>query len=188
MRKVAILGKAASRALAPLDDASWEIWGVGTGGDSIVIGAGQLVGIGRWDAWMEPHTAADYVPPRRPWHPAHWEWLHRRHGKPIYTLGGLECPDAVDIPRAAIEARFGTEFLRNSVCWAAALALHQGVDALGLWGVDQASKTEYARERAGVMHFIKLAEALGVPVHLPEGCPLLVEQRPYPDCFEGGTS
>lgn len=181
--KIAILGKTRSRALAPFDDPCWTIWGMGLviGPDRISLWPGASGPIGRWDAWFELHDHRDYRPDSPvPAHRAHLDWA-KRQTKPIFTLGRFDVPAAVPLPRAALEARFGTYFLRNTICWAMAHALHLGALEIGLWGVEQAQAREYARERHGVQHFIHLARALGVPVRLPVGSPLARRPGPYPD-------
>ena len=171
--KVAILGKTGSRKEAPFDDPSWTIWGVGTAYGRISLVTGETVPVGRWDAWFEVHA----LNPRTS--RQHWAWLSR-HDKPVYTLGTAWFPSAVELPHRLLIERFGAYFMRNSVCWAMAYALHLGAKEIGLWGVDQRSPQEYVQEGHGVQHFIHLARALGVPVRLPDGCALLAAPAPYP--------
>lgn len=184
--KVAILGKSPTRQEAPFDDPSWTIWGVGLAfpGDEVNVAPdGARVPMGRWDAWFEIHDMRDRNPETTsPMHAKAFEWL-RGQTKPIYTLGTMDVPAAVPLPRAELEQRFGKYFLRNTVCWAMAYALHTGASEIGLWGIDQRHGREYERERHGVQHFVYLARALGVPVFLPETCALRRVPKPYPDFY-----
>ena len=183
--KIAILGKTHSRKEAPFDDPSWTIWGVGMvhRDDTVPLYPKEDAPIGRWDAWFECHDMRDYHPgTENDDYLGHWEWMNRQT-KPIYTLGTMDVPTAKVLPRDDLIWTYGAYFMRNTICWAMAYALHLGVDQIGLWGIEQASRKEYAREHHGVQHFIHLARALGVGVTMPDGCALRKSPKPYPDCF-----
>ena len=184
--KIAILGKSPTRRDAPFDDPSWTIWGVGLAfpGDLVNLAPhDEMVPMNRWDAWFEVHDMRHRNPETQdPTHSQAFKWLSEQT-KPIYTLGTMDVPAAVPLPRDELEQRFGKFFMRNTICWAMAYALHLGCEELGLWGVEQNGSQEYARERHGVQHFIYLARALGVPVFLPETCALRQVPKPYPDFY-----
>ena len=179
--KIAILGKTQTRKDAPFDDPSWEIWGLGTArrDGTISIYPTEDIPIGRWDKWVEVHgvyfhnensTGADLE---------HWYWLQEQN-KPILTLGDMPAPASVEMPHQEILERFGSFFMRNSVCWAMAYAIHLGADEIGLWGIEQAGAKEYHQERYGVKHFIETARENGIKVTMPDTCALHKEPLHYP--------
>jgi hypothetical protein len=185
--RIAILGKTRTRPEAPFDDPSWRIWGMGIALEdgTVTMADNKRRPIGRHDAWFEVHDMRDYHPATEdPTYLSYYRWLASQT-KPVFTLGTMNVPAAVPLPRDEIEARFGRYFLRNTICWAMAYALLHPVTEIGLWGIDQTGTQEYEREKHGVMHFIHLARALGVTVTLPPRCALRRSPMPYPDNYQG---
>lgn len=168
-RRVAILGTSrATRALAPFDDPSWEIWGT----------ARRQSSCARWDRWFECHDVNTLDLD---------EWLPHlmevtTQGRPLYTHFPVpDCvPNIVRYPKEEICGRFGTYFMTSGISWMLALAIHEGVDRIGIWGVDAGSVGEYARQRAGIVHFLELAHFAGTQVDIPAGSELARNPLPYP--------
>lgn len=165
-RKVAIVGTApSSRELAPYSDPSWEIW---------VIKLYNAVP--RWDRWYEIH---DLAAGKQRWPKDYWGFLTTRHGKPIYTQeASPEIPDSVRFPREELIAKFGRYFT-NSIAWMIGHALHEGVDTIGLFGVDMAQDTEYRFQRPCCEYFIGMAIGMGVEVQIPPESDLLKSSKLY---------
>ncbi len=167
-RKIAVIGTTPHRADAPYDDPGWEIWGVGRWHPD-----GR-----RWDRWFEVHDlvtlTSDYDDPL--------EYL-AESGKSIYVREPTpKIPNGVVYPRETIVEKFGgTYFLTSTIAWMMALALHEGVTHLGLWGVDMATAGEYATQKPGCKHFIAVARLVGVNVVVSKRSDLLREPPPYPD-------
>lgn len=169
MRKVAIVGAAeTSRHLAPFDDPSWEIW---TLNDMCRIAP-------RIDRLFELHSQA--ILERDKAVLTHeLEWLKANEAIPVFMSEPCDwVPMAVEFPTEALLKEFGGYFT-NTVSWLIAFALHEGVDALGLWGVDMAHGTEYAHQRPSCEYFVGLARGRGIPVFVPDESDLLKCAEPY---------
>lgn len=171
-RKVAIVGKApSSRDLAPYGDKSWEIWGLGD----------LWRHIPRWDRWFEMH---DTEAGKQRWQPDHIEFL--KNCKNLYVAHPhVDLPNAHAYPKDEILKKFFPYF-NNTVSWMIALALHEGVTDLALWGVDMAQSDpatgangEYEHQRPSCEFFVGVAAGMGVKVTIPEQCDLLKTPRLY---------
>ena len=169
MRKIAILGTAPSSiALAPYNDPSWEIWN---------IGANQVHGQ-RFDRWFELHTkyvleSAGAWVPRLP-------FLKEAGNKLIvgHLCTNEELPEAQLFPLKEITEVFGSYFT-STVAWMIALAIYEGVDQIGLWGVDMIGDLEYSYQRSGCEYMLGIAKGRGIKIVLPPQCPLLRAERMY---------
>lgn len=172
-RKVAIVGTApSSRDLAPFKDPSWEIW---------VIKLFNAVP--RWDRWYEIH---DYTAGKARWPKEYLSFLATKHGKPVFTQGTVpEIPDSVPFPKDELLAKF-PRYFTNSISWMIAHALHEGVNEIGLWGVDMAQASEYAHQRPCVEYFLGLAQGLGVSIHVPQQSDIMKSHKLY--AFDGDHS
>lgn len=163
--KVAIVGFAkSSRDAAPYDDPSWSVWGVN----------GTWAVVPRLDVILDLHAPwiYEWEPYRRPaGHVAH---LQAFSGA-VYLIEAREdMPTSRAYPLAEVVAGIGRPYLTSSVALAIGLALlDPRVDAIGLWGVEMATASEYADQRPCVEWLLGLAEARGIAVVLPEGCSLL---------------
>lgn len=162
-RKVAIVGFARPhRDEAPFDDPSWEIWGVNDAWSFMP----------RADRWFEVHS--------RPIH--EWE-LRRAKGHldflatfagPIYMIDHYDhIPTSVAFPLAEVIEDLGRVYLTSSIAYMLALAIHERVDELGVWGVDMASQSEYGHQRPCCEWLIGVAEGRGMRVTLPDACKLM---------------
>ena len=186
-KKIAIVGRApSSQKLAPYADESWEIWGLSS----------ACFESPRWTRWFEIH---EIEPRKEKWGP-YWKWLQEAHGKPKY-LRELhpEVPDGVLFPRREVQAELaaicegngGDSYFTNSVSWMLALAIHEGANEIGVYGVDMAQQgeglaSEYAHQRPSVEFFIGLALGRGIKVTVPDTCDLLKNNLLYG--FDSGTN
>lgn len=151
MQQVAIVGLSpTSHDDAPWDDPEWEIWGL-------------------------------------PWDPGYWRRYDRHFEMHDWSLAqsrGLEYIDnLMECPRLYMQERYvpnatkypledvidtiGRDYFNSSPAYMFALALHECVDRIGLWGVDLAIDTEYAYQRPNMEWLIGLAEGQGVDVVIP---------------------
>jgi hypothetical protein len=171
-RKVAIVGKApSSRSLAPYQDKSWEIWGLGD----------LWRHIPKWDRWFEMH---DTEAGKKRWQPDHLEFLKKQEN--LYVAHPTpELPNAKLYPKDEVLAKFFPYF-NNSVSWMIALALHEGITHLGLWGVDMAQSDpatgangEYEHQRPSCEFFVGVAAGMGVQVMVAAESDLLKTPRLY---------
>lgn len=167
MTRVAVVGAAPSFIDAPFYNPDWEIW---------ASGSRYCEHLTRLDRFFEVHGPDSedlgFLHYRRFLDETTAElWVFSPEIRPVHTI----------YPRGAIESRFGRDFLTSSVAWMMALAIHEQVEEIGLWGVEMATESEYKKQRIGCKHFMKLAEELGIKVTVPPDCPLLIEAPSYPD-------
>ena len=168
-RKIAIVGTAPSGAHAPFDDKSWEIWGCAIRADYVT----------RADRWFEVHRldgepkewAEEWRTLMRGWSNECPVWMHYPE-----NIG----PKVVQYPTQRITAKFGTFFLTSGVAWMYALAIDEGVDEIGVWGVDLEYGTEYRDQRAGLRHFMSIAKLLGIKTRVLVSSGLAYDPVPYP--------
>lgn len=195
--KVAIIGKApSSRLLAPYDQSeSWEIWSIS---DNYNV-------IPRWDRWFEIHELDRY----KELYPEYYDWMAAlpAGGKPLYvTDTHHELPAAVPFPWEQLTRTYGRYFT-NSISWLICFAIeeitkairketgkaHVGPEdyrafgaAIGLWGVDMATATEYEHQRPSCEWFLGWAKGLGIEVVIPDECDLVKCARLYAiEAFRG---
>jgi hypothetical protein len=154
--KIAIVGTAAHAAKAPWSDPSWEIWAANVGK------------VPRWDRWFDLHDDASIDT-----YPGHREFLESQT-KPVYRQSNY--------PLDAMVAKYGTWFFTSTISYMLALALEEGPEEIGIWGVDLAHETEYVRQRPGARFFIQTARMRGVKITMPEEAEVAVPGILY--CFD----
>ena len=154
--KIGILGSASSFHQAPFLDPSWELW---------ACNVGPLPDGARWDRWFDLHDDASIDT-----YPGHREFLTSQT-KPVYRRQNY--------PIAAMTAKYGTWFFTSSIAYMLAMALEEGPEEIGLWGVDMADATEYSSQKNGCRFFLQLALMRGIKVTTPSGCELMVPGRLY---------
>lgn len=160
-RKVAIVGFSSdSRELAPYNSPEWEIWGINK------LWSVNIPNF-RWDRWFDIHDPSC-------WDEQHHYWLKTQRGnKPIYLQENhADIADSVRFPIEEVTQRF-TPYHTNSISYMIALALIEGFDVIGLYGVDMESGGEYEVERPSVEYFLGVAEGMGKEIILPKESPLL---------------
>ncbi len=167
MKKIAIVGTApSSRELAPYDDETWEIWSLGSNTGIIK----------RFNRWFELHTE------RVLREAGSWEGLLPSFKKfgPTLWLGheNPELPDAQIFPIDEIKRKFGTYFT-SSIAYMIALAIHDGANEIGIWGVDMLGEEEYARQKACCEYFLGMAQGRGIEIVIADESPLLRHERLY---------
>jgi hypothetical protein len=163
--KIAIVGTApGSRAVAPFDDPTWDIWGCSQGNTN------QLPRLSMWFelhsvAWMEGKENASWLVP-------YLSWL-RGLSCPVYMQERNELvPQAIPYPLQTVVKEFGRNWFQSTVAYMMAFALVRGAREIGLFGVDMAAGQEhYTGQRAGLWRFFEHAKDRGVTVHVPwESC------------------
>ena len=166
MKKVALLGGVKSTLqLAPFTDLSWAIWSH----NSV-----PLTSVRRVDRWFDLHPPLCFTEPikcgRR-----YYEWL-KGLTTPVYMQKHYpEIPASVRYPRARIQAEWPGVPFGSQTAWMIALALTEGYDTIGLFGIHYQHETEYAEQRANAELWVGIAMGRGVKVVIPEGCPLARE-------------
>lgn len=164
-RKIALIGTAMPTLhYAPWDDPSWEIWAHAS--------AGKLCR--RVDRYFELHPPHVYRETRKNSHLNYFEWL-KRVRVPVYMQSkDVDVPASVKYPRERIQAEFPWPF-GSQAAWMIALALTEGVETLGLFGIHYAHATEYEEQRANCELWVGIAAGRGVHWVIPEGCPVARE-------------
>jgi hypothetical protein len=155
--KVAIVGLSDSWREAPWEEADWELWGL-------------------------------------PWHEGYWRHMHRlfemhdmrllmsEHSqRPADYLERLrECR-----PYMQTESDYGVRYpfeevaqttgayWNSSIAYALAMAIHEGAEEIGIYGVDMKGDDEYGYQKPNMEYLIGLARGKGIKVHIPQSSPLL---------------
>lgn len=167
---VAIVGFAKPHRMeAPFHDPAWEIWSVN-------------------DAWgfLPPNSAHRMFEVHKPWiyewelrrSPGHLDWLRAfgEVGGRVYLLDERpDMPRAEVYPLTEVMANLGTfgAYLTSSIAYMIGLAIAEGFEKIGVFGVDMAAESEYADQRPACEFLIGLAQGRGIEVVLPESCKLM---------------
>jgi hypothetical protein len=151
--------------LAPFTDPSWAIWAH----CSIPLSSAKRV-----ERWFDLHPALCYTMEvkngRR-----YYEWL-KNLTTPVYMQKhAAEIPASVKYPRERIQAEWPGIPFGSQTAWMIALALSEGYDTIGLFGIHYQHDTEYFEQRANAELWVGIAYGRGVKVVIPEGCPLAKE-------------
>jgi hypothetical protein len=148
--KVAIVGLSqATRHLVPKQ--GWQVWGLAWDSNAC-----------RYDRTFEIH--ADW----RKDGPKHEAKLR---DCPNLYMARADLPGSTQYPKEAIDLAGG--YLESSIAYMFALAMHEGAQEIGLWGVEMKSDEEYGYQKPNMEYLIGLARGKGITVTLPEGCALL---------------
>lgn len=153
-RAVAILGFTDHRKLAPFDNPDFEIWGLNE--------LYRYMPVAQFTRWFEIHDRA------------YFEANDAEHLKSLATLPlpvymqttHPDIPNAVALPKAAIEAKCGT-YMTSSIAWMLGLAIAEGFEEIHVYGVDMAQDTEYKEQRPCCEYLIGLARGMGIKVVVP---------------------
>lgn len=165
MKKVAIVARGGTNCLAPFRDPEWEIWGM------------PWISYPRVDRVFEIHsqTCADEAE----------EWF--RSGGWV-TEFNARCPDvecvcdpsrlhlfanASEYPLAEVMAGLPIATLENTIAYMIALAIHEGREEIGLWGVHMYASPEADFALASNAYLVGLAQGRGIKVTIPPGSPFL---------------
>ena len=165
--KVAIVGTSPSScAKAPYQNDSWEIWSLG----------GNAMTIPRFTRWFEMHTQR-VLRNALAWEPI-FKFLGECGDK--LTLGHPcdELPFAKLYPVDEIKAKFGSYFT-STIAYMIALAIHEGADEIGLWGIDMLADEEYTGQRPCCEYLLGIARGMGINVVVAEESPILRCERMY---------
>lgn len=157
--KVAILGFAESWKTAPFDDPTVDVFGLNE----------LWKYVPRWNLWCELHDAETLGVTKRDLSDGeqkrHLQWLSTTHGdgkrifmQPAFCDGRF--PNAEPYPLEQMCGLFGRYFT-SSIGYMVALALVQGYEWIGLYGIDLASDIEYQQQRANAEYLVGIARGLG---------------------------
>jgi hypothetical protein len=163
--KVAVIGLAAdSHDEAPWDDPSWEKWGLAWDGHWPYL---QRTFEMHEPSELKSRMKADYID-------------SLQHRTRLYMQE--QYPEVPGCERYPFEEVAKTcPHWHSSIAYIMALAIHEGAEEIGLWGVQMEAKDEYGYQRPNMLYLIGLARGRGIKVHLHETCPLFKYVGPA-DC------
>lgn len=182
MKKIAILGSApSSMNLAPFGDSSWTIWGCSPGLFPFAKRVDAWFEVHRWES-LKPRVTIDYLT------------FMRNLKCPIYMIRPVdELPNSVEYPIDNVfafvyghmvdgkgvwrEKRFERCDFASTISWMIAMAIMEGADEIGLWGVDMSATEEWYFQRSGCQSLIEAAKSIGIKVTVPGESDIL---RPPP--------
>lgn len=158
-RRAAIFGAGYGRDWAPLADPTWEVWALNL--IPPIDGDGRL----RVSRWFDLHQRkAQSVDDMR--------WI-ARCPVPIYVPPDLADagPRCIEYPLDEVMSRFGAKQFACTFSYQIALALLEGFEEIGLFGVELRLGTPRERtvEWASVNWWMGYASALGVRITVPRG-------------------
>lgn len=168
--KVAVIGLAeSSHHLAPWGDSEWQKWCL---------------------AWDSRRFEADRAFEMHDW-PLLVAYESRQYIDRLSELDQVVMFDAyaqvrksVAYPFDAVAKTIGGDYFCSSIAYMVALAIHEGAEEIGIWGVDMDAGEEYAYQRANMEYLIGLARGKGIKVTIPDVSPLCKFQSNF---AYGGT-
>lgn len=157
MKTVCIVGSHPdTRALAPFDDLSQEIW--------VFNEAAKADWCKRVDAVFQLHKPVIWRSKANRNDPKHYEWLKNADCKIYMQDHYSDVPSSVKYPLDEVLKIADIRYLTSSVAYALALAIYQGYDVIKIYGVEMESNTEYAHQRPGVALWLGVAVGRGIKV------------------------
>lgn len=174
-RKIAIVGTAfTSNEDAPYDDPSWEIWNI----------SANFQKPRRFDRWFEMHSSETLKEAKAI--PEYFDFLKSCGDKLIVGFKDeTYWPHARPYPIEGVQIRFGIfrEYFTSSCAYMVALAIHEhlldkefggaGIEEIGFWGVDMATKDEYISQRACLEWYAGIAFGQGIKLTVAKQSPIL---------------
>lgn len=154
--------------LAPYTNGDWEIWACSPGN-----AYGLLPRVTRWFeihgdlGWEESGKwgASKYV-----------DWLNEQDFK-IYAQSREFIKKAIPYPLDEMIAKHSLYFFTSTFAYMMALAIAEGAEEIGLFGIDMTLPGEYAEQRPAMQHFIVMCMAMGIKIGAPDESDIM---RPPP--------
>ena len=206
LRKVCIVGFSyTTRDDAPYGDDTFEFWGCNN--------VYKILPDVKWNRWFEMHQLA-HIKDKSEEFPEHIPWL-KELTVPLYMQEHYdEFPASVEYPLGLIQAEMLADwkfepnemnYIESTIAQEMALALHERVDEIHIYGVDMVIQEEYGYQRPNLEAWIMAARnqtALNggtVKVVIPEKSALMqgpvepvygyrMESQALPDMFLGTMS
>lgn len=162
MKRLAIVGThAATREQAPFDDETFDIW--------VFNEAANAEWCKRWTALFQMHEPEIYKGVNTK-DPKHWDWLQKKHGKPIYMQEiDPAVPDSAVFPLQEAEAITGFRYFTASLAYTAALAILQGYEQVDVYGAELDANTEYTSQAECWRFWVGVMIGRGIAVNLHSG-------------------
>lgn len=156
MRQVAILGLGPSRSQAPISDDAWETWGLGDDSQNLLF-----------DRVFEMHPL---------------DTVQAGYKKRILEqkeILGERLIQPENYPFEAIEKWWPWGW-DSSPAYMLALAIHEKVPRVGLWGLHMEHHSEYEFQRENLIQMIGFARGRGIEVEIAKSSSLNLPKRRYP--------
>ena len=165
--KLAIIGFTPSRTKAPWNNQEWEFAGL----NALYVHEKEMP-LDRFTRWFDLHNMEAVTAERLA--------NYRKMKCPVYLQEIVpDMPQSVAFPKAEIEARFTDAYFTNSISWMIGWGMLMGYKAIGIWGVDMATDSEYRHQRPNVEYWIGRARGMGIEVIVPETSDLLKASHQY---------
>ena len=179
-KKVAIVGFAGTRDMAPYDDPECEIWSVNN----------LYKFIPRTDRIFQLHSRLALenevhgVSSKE-----HLDFL-RNTEIPVYMQEKYpDIPASVRYPLEEMVEEFGIPrtndmqtkdaYFTNTISFMIALAIYEGFTDIYIYGVDMAVAIEYREQRPSCEYYIGIAKGRGINIYMPAECDLLKSRFIY---------
>ena len=158
VRRVRLLGKGLGWELCPDNQPGWELWGL----NGLLFANKKLNRIFMMDILDEmPSVKAGT-----------WELpevIEQANKLKIHLVSPYkydEIPTSEAYPIDDAVREFGQPYFNNTIAFMIAYALLHGVEELQIWGINQASGTEYFYEKGCVEYWLGVATGMGVRVSI----------------------
>jgi len=137
----------------------------------------------RFALWFEPHTPLflDMYGKRAGIGTQQQDWLAKPHPFPVFMQEAYpQFPKSVVFPIYDLVKRFGIDYFTSTVAMELAYALSlDGVDEIGLWGIDLVHGTEWGDQRPCAEYWIGRAVERGIKITKPASSALLTQRARY---------
>lgn len=167
MRKVAIVARGGTNRLAPFRDKEWEIWGL------------PWISYPRLDVAFELHSQQFYEDIEDSWLKQEgWRKEFNRDNPNAITycdpsrMHGFKNPR--EYPLEEVAKSIPIFYFENSIGYMLALAIHQRVGEIGLYGVHMFAGAEAELAAPCVAYMVGVAQGRGIKVTVAEGSPLFM--------------
>lgn len=160
--KVAVVGLSpTTHSLAPWGDDDWEVWGLPW--DE-----------GYWpmmDRLFEMHDRRLLLGQHSK-RPADYIYRLRECWVPLYMQEKeFDIPASRRYPFESVEKVTGA-YWNSSIAYAMAMAIYEGAEEIGVYGVDMAGDDEYGYQKPNMEYLVGLARGKGIKVTIPDESPL----------------
>jgi hypothetical protein len=169
-KKIAIVGTGSQWQLAPFNDPEWEIWGL----------IGVATNAPRLDRLYEFHERKIVE------HIANTDYADGSYWKVAQSLGPNfitngdhpECPQATQYDFQHNIEKYG-KYWCSSVDWMIADAINLEPEAIGLFGINMASDSEYVHQKPSASFYLGIAKGKGIKVIVPSSSEVLAGPYMY---------
>lgn len=169
-RKVALCGSHSTSLVdAPWADPSWEFWG---------HASSRAWYKRRMDRYFDLHPRACWTRGGKKDGTSGYMRFLAENTTPIYMQKRFkDVPASIEYPKGRILLEYADArpYFTNHAAWMIALALTEGVTAIGLFGINYGTESEYVRQRGSAEYWLGRAAERGVRIVLPAQCTLLRE-------------